>query len=174
MENIQTSRAVKASRPDAIEVERSLEQLSRWMDNQFRIPGLGWHFGLNAIIDLVPGVGDTATSLVALYVLASAVRYRVPKITLLRMGLNIAIYFIVGLLPWIGDAFGAWWKPNIRNINLLRRRATVSAAQAQSGRMSDWLFVGLITLFLLALLFGSFVVTYFILQFIAMHLRQLL
>jgi hypothetical protein len=37
------------------------------MDNQFRVPGLGWRFGLNAIIDLVPGVGDTATSLVAFY-----------------------------------------------------------------------------------------------------------
>ncbi|MFN2455766.1 MAG: DUF4112 domain-containing protein [Pyrinomonadaceae bacterium] len=172
MENIQPRPVLKASRPGAVEIERSLEQLSRWMDNQFRLPGLGWRFGLNAIIDLVPGIGDTATSLVALYVLASAVRYRVPKITLLRMGLNIAIYFIVGLVPWIGDAFGAWWKPNIRNINLLRRRATVSAAHARSGRTSDWLFVGLIIAFLLALLLGSLAVTGYLLYYIAGYLRS--
>jgi hypothetical protein len=171
MENIGTSRTLKPSRPNAIEVEQSLEQLSRWMDNQFRIPGLGWRFGLNAIIDLVPGIGDTATSLVALYVLGSAVRYRVPKITLLRMGLNIAIYFVVGILPWVGDAFGAWWKPNIRNINLLRRRATVSASDARKGRSSDWLFVGLIMLFLLALLIGSLALAFLLLQFIVNQLR---
>jgi hypothetical protein len=148
--------------PSQGKIERELEVVSRWMDNQFRIPGLGWHFGLNAIIDLVPGVGDVATSLVALYVMISAVRYRVPKITLLRMGLNIAIYFVVGLIPWLGDLFGAWWKPNIRNLNLLRRRATVSAEQAKQGRSSDWLFVGLIILGLMALLFGSLALTAFV------------
>ena len=78
------------------------------MDNRFRVPVLGWRFGLNAIIDLVPGVGDIATTIIALYVLVSAVRYRVPKITLLRMGLNIAIYFIGNLVPFVGDLFAAW------------------------------------------------------------------
>ena len=158
-------------RPTDVQIERELEVLGRWMDNQFRIPALGWRFGLNAVIDLVPGVGDVATTLVAIYVLASAVRYRVPKITLLRMGLNIAIYFLVGLIPWIGDLFGAWWKPNIRNITLLKRRATVSAAEARSGRTSDWLFVGLIILILLGLLFGSIAFVWFILWLIARNAR---
>src|SRR5260370_37799818 len=97
------------------------------MDNQFRIPVLGWRFGLNAIIDLIPEFGDIATTIVALYILASAVRYRVPKITLLRMGLNIAIYLIGGLVPFAGDLFDAWWKPNLRNLRPLQQRPTVSA-----------------------------------------------
>jgi hypothetical protein len=157
-------------RPSQIQVERELEVLSQWMDNQFRIPVIGWRFGLNAVIDLVPGIGDTLTTLVALYVLTSAVRYRVPKITLLRMGLNIAVYFVVGLIPWVGDAFDAWWKPNIRNITLLRRRATVSAEEARQGRTSDWLFVGLIILVLLGMLGGSLLFLYFVLSFVATHL----
>ena len=78
-------------RPSSVQVERELEVLSQIMDNQFRIPVLGWRFGLNAIIDLIPEFGDIATTIVALYILVSAVRYRVPKITLLRMGLNIGI-----------------------------------------------------------------------------------
>src|SRR5438309_2571778 len=102
-------------RPSSVQVERELEVLSQIMDNQFQLPVLGWRFGLNAIIDLVPEFGDIATSLVALYILVSAVRYRVPKITLLRMGLNIAIYFLVGMLPLAGYAFDVWWKPNLRN-----------------------------------------------------------
>jgi hypothetical protein len=148
-------------RPSQVRIERELEVVSHLMDEQFRLPVLGWRFGLNAIIDLVPEVGDIATSIVALYVLVSAVRYRVPKVTLLRMGVNIAIYFIVGLIPWLGDLFGAWWKPNIRNLNLLRRRATVSAEQAKQGRASDWLFVGLIIVTLLSLLFACIAFTGF-------------
>src|SRR5712692_10617429 len=110
-------------RPSSIHIEHELEVLSQIMDNQFRVPVLGWRFGLNAIIDLIPEFGDIATTIVALYILVSAVRYRVPKITLLRMGVNIAIYFVGGLVPFVGDLFAAWWKPNIRNINLLRSRA---------------------------------------------------
>jgi hypothetical protein len=158
------------ARPTQIQIERELEVVSRLMDNQFRIPVLGWHFGLNAIIDLIPGVGDTLTTLVALYVLTSAVRYRIPKVTLLRMGLNIAVYFVVGLIPWLGDAFGAWWKPNIRNLTLLRQRATVSAQEARQGRSGDWLFVGLIILVLLGMLCGSLLFAYFVLRFVAAHL----
>jgi hypothetical protein len=82
-------------RPSSIQIEKELEVLAQLMDNQFRIPIIDWRFGFNAIIDLIPEFGDIATTLVALYLLVSAVRYRAPKITLLRMGLNIGIYFVV-------------------------------------------------------------------------------
>src|SRR2546423_507341 len=158
-------------RPTSVQIERELEVLSQLMDNQFRIPILDWRFGFNAIINLIPEFGDIATTIIALYILVSAVRYRVPKITLLRMGLNIAIYFIVGLIPWLGDLFGVWWKPNIRNINLLRARATVSAAEARNGRTGDWVFVSVIIGTLLTLLFGSIALMLFIFAYIATHLR---
>jgi hypothetical protein len=153
-------------KPERVQVERELEVFAQVMDNRFVIPVLGWRFGWNAIIDLVPGIGDIATSLIAVYVLVSAVRYRVPKITLLRMGLNIAIYFLGNMIPWIGDLFAAWWKPNMRNLNLLRSRATVSAEEAHQGRASDWLFVGVIVVTLLALLFGSLAISAFIIWYI--------
>lgn len=158
-------------RPSSIQIERELEVVSQLMDNQFRVPVLGWRFGLNAIIDLIPEFGDIATTIVALYILVAAVRYRVPKITLLRMAVNIAIYFVGGIVPFAGDLFDAWWKPNIRNINLLRRRATVSAAEAKRGRTSDWIFVSVIVAGLLALLFGSVALTLLIFWYIATHLQ---
>ena len=158
-------------RPSSIQIERELEVVSQLMDNRFRVPVLGWRFGLNAIIDLIPEFGDIATTIVALYILISAVRYRVPKITLLRMGLNIAIYFLGGLIPFAGDLFDAWWKPNIRNINLLRRRATVSAEEARRGRSSDFVFVSVIVGILLTLLFGSIALSLFIFWYIATHIR---
>ena len=133
------------------------------MDDLFRVPVLGWRFGLDALIGLVPALGDTSTTLVSFYILAAAVRYRVPKITLLRMGLNIGIDYVVGALPVVGDVADAWWKSNRKNLELLQKRATVSAEEARSGRMSDWLFVGGIIVALVALAIGSAFVSFYLL-----------
>jgi len=158
-------------KPTTVQIERELEVLTQIMDNQFRIPVLGWRFGLNAIIDLIPEFGDIITTIVAFYILVSAVRYRVPKITLLRMGITIAIYFIVGLIPFFGYLFAVWWKPNVRNLKLLRERATVSGEQAKRGRASDWAFVAVIVGVVTTLFVGSIVLTVSIWWYIATHFQ---
>lgn len=133
------------------------------MDDLFRVPVLGWRFGLDALIGLIPGLGDTTTSLVSFYILAAAVRYRVPKITLLRMGLNIGIDYVVGSLPFVGDVVDAWWKSNQKNLELMRKRATVSSEEAREGRTSDWLFVGGIIAGLVALAIASAAISLYLL-----------
>lgn len=158
----------------SVVVEENLERLSWLLDDLFRVPILGWRVGLDAIIGLIPGVGDTATTLASLYILVSAVRYRVPKITLLRMGLNLGLDYALGALPLVGDVFDAWWKSNQKNIDLLRERATVSGSEAREGKVSDWLFVGLIILLLVGLAVGAAVISVFLLMLIAGELSRLL
>src|SRR5258705_1243402 len=148
--------------PERANVEKSLDRLGWLMDDLIRVPVLGWRFGLDALVGLIPGFGDTATSLVSFYILAAAVRYRVPKITLLRMGLNIGIDYVVGSLPLVGDLFDAWWKSNQMNVELLKQRATDSAAAARKGRISDWLFVGTLILCLIGLAVGCAVVSLYL------------
>lgn len=144
-------------------VDKNLERLGWLMDDLFRIPVLGWRFGLDALIGLVPGLGDTTTTLVSFYILAAAVRYRVPKITMLRMGLNIGIDYLFGSLPFVGDVADAWFKSNQKNLDLLRRRATVSADQAREAKVSDWLFVGGIMVGLAALAIASAAISLYLL-----------
>ncbi|MEP6718878.1 MAG: DUF4112 domain-containing protein [bacterium] len=153
-------------------IDQNLEQLAWLMDDLIRVPGLGWRFGLDALVGLIPGFGDTATSLASFYILASAVRYRVPKITMLRMGLNIGIDYLVGSLPLVGDLFDAWWKSNQKNIALLRQRATVSAQDARQGKLSDWLFVGLIILVLAGLALAAAAVSVYLFVLIFQLLSQ--
>src|SRR5216683_1856692 len=155
------------------EVEQSLERLSWLMDDLFRVPGLGLRFGLDALVGLIPGFGDTATTLVSFYILAAGVRYRVPKITLLRMGLNIGIDYLLGSLPVVGDLFDAWWKSKQMNVEMLRKRGMVSAAEARKGRMSDWLFVGAIILGLTVVAIGTAFVSIYILIQIAEQIANL-
>ena len=158
----------------AVEVEQSLERLGWLLDDFFRIPVLGWRVGLDALVGLIPGVGDTATTLASMYILTSAVRYRVPKVTLLRMGLNLGIDYAIGSLPLVGDLFDAWWKSNQKNIDLLRQRATVSASEAREGKISDWLFVGLIIVLLVGLAVTAAVVSVFLLMLIAGQISKVI
>jgi hypothetical protein len=157
-------------RPRA-EVERSLDQLSHLMDGLFRIPGTGWRVGLDAIVGLIPGVGDFATTAVSLYILAAGVRYRVPKVTLLRMATNIGVDYLLGSIPVVGDVFDAAWKSNQMNVELLRRRASVSAEEAAHGRATDWLFLAALVAGLLVLLVGSVALSLWLLIQLAHLLR---
>jgi uncharacterized protein DUF4112 len=155
-----------------VRVEESLERLGWLMDDLIPIPLLGWRIGLDAIVGLIPGLGDTATTIVSFYILTSAVRYRVPKVTLLRMGLNLGIDYVLGSLPLVGDIFDAWWKSNQKNVELLRSRAKVSANEARKGKVSDWLFVGLIILLLAALALGAAFMSVYLVVLIAGQLWQ--
>ena len=157
------ARAVLTKQHERADVERGLEQLSRMMDGLFRIPGTGWRVGLDALVGLVPGVGDFATTAVSFYILAAGVRYRVPKVTLLRMASNVAVDYLLGAVPLVGDIFDVAWKSNQMNVELLRRRASVTAEEATSGRASDWLFLGVILAVLLLLLLGSVAVSLWLL-----------
>lgn len=95
-----------------------IEFLGRLMDDRFSL--FGFNFGLNFIIDLIPGIGDAVTTGIALYILGRALQYKISRSIVAHMLWNIAVYFIVGLIPFLGDIFGAWWKPNRRNITLLQ------------------------------------------------------
>ena len=159
---------------DAAAAERRLDHLAWLLDDLVRIPGLRWRVGLDALIGLVPGVGDSITTALSLYVLAAAVRYRVPKVTVLRMALNLAIDYAIGSVPVVGDVFDAWWKANQRNVALLRRRSLASPVEAREGRVGDWLFVGLVGLVLVAVAVGAAVVSVYVLLAVGRGVLSLL
>jgi hypothetical protein len=146
----------------AVEIEKGLDDLARYLDGLFRIPGTDWRFGLDALIGLIPNVGDTLTSLASFYILFAGVRYGVPKITLLRMAFNIGLDYLVGSIPLIGDAFDFFWKSNQKNMELIRARATGHG----KGKTSDYVFIfviiGLLVLLLIASIIASAAILYYI------------
>lgn len=142
-----------------VEIEKGLDNLSRYLDGLFRIPGTDWRFGLDALIGLIPNVGDTLTVVPSFYILLAGVRYGVPKITLLRMAFNVGLDYVVGMVPFIGDAFDFVWKANQQNMDLIRTRA----AGHGKGTTGDYVFVFGLMIVLLAMLVGSiFASVYFI------------
>ena len=145
-----------------VEIEEGLENLSHYLDGLFRIPGIGWRFGLDAVIGLIPNVGDTLTSFASFYILLAGVRYGVPKITLLRMAFNIGLDYVVGSIPFIGDAFDFFWKSNQQNMDLIRSRATGK----DKGTTGDYIFIFGVIGVLILLLIGSIIASAAILYYI--------
>ena len=90
---------------------------------------------------------------------------------LLRMAANIAIDYLLGSVPVVGDIFDAAWKSNQMNVELLRRRAAVTPEEAARGRTSDWLFLAGIVLVLLIIFFGTLALSLWLLWLLASALR---
>ncbi|HMO81320.1 MAG TPA: DUF4112 domain-containing protein [Pyrinomonadaceae bacterium] len=156
--NPRTRQDLPVERRREIEIEQGLDNLAHYLDGLFRVPGTTWRFGLDGLIGLVPNVGDTITSFASFYILLAGVRYGVPKITLLRMAFNIGIDYVVGAIPFLGDAFDFIWKSNKKNMALIRERATGT----DKGTKTDYLFVFAIIGLLVLLLLGSIFVSLYI------------
>jgi Domain of unknown function (DUF4112) len=118
-----------------------LEQLAHWLDSLFEIPGIRVRFGIDALLGLLPGVGDTASALASVYILQAASRFGVSRITLARMTLNVVIDLLVGAIPLVGDLFDVYWKANRKNVELLRRHFKANPTTARKLNRADGLFV---------------------------------
>jgi hypothetical protein len=150
--------------PEDQERNASLDALFRWlavvMDNFLRFPGTKLRFGVDPIIGLFPGIGDAASAIISTLALVYAARYRLPKILLVRMALNILINELVGIIPVLGDAFSFWFKSNVRNYELVRRYA----AAPERARKADWIFVFAVVAMLFLIVCIGLIVSLLVLQ----------
>jgi hypothetical protein len=141
---------MKGSRPsDLRKVQQQLDQYAWLMDNCFRIPGLNWRFGLEALIGLVPGLGDILGGALALVLLVRAVQFRLPVIVIIRMVLNYTLDLLVGMIPVAGDLFDFIFKSSTRNMKLFHQYAE----HPETSTLRHWLIIAsLIAVFFLTCL----------------------
>ena len=100
---------------------KNLRALARIMDDAVEIPGTRFRVGLDALIGLVPGVGDVAGGVTTAYALVVAQRLGAPPAVLLRILWNVVIDTVFGSVPFLGDIFDASYRANRRNAQLLER-----------------------------------------------------
>lgn len=98
----------------------SIEALASLMDSKFQLPGTKINLGLDTIIGLIPGIGDTVGLGIAGYIVMRGAHIGVPKHKLAAMGANIFVDWLIGLIPIIGDLFDMGWKANNRNAQIIR------------------------------------------------------
>jgi hypothetical protein len=97
-----------------------LDVLANLLDTAFILPGTNVRFGFDALIGLVPGIGDAITTAISLYIVVEARQLGAPAHLILRMLANVVVDGFVGAVPLVGDAFDVLWRANRRNVWLLR------------------------------------------------------
>jgi hypothetical protein len=129
--------------PESVESDRErdirrAEQLALWTDRRFLDPVIGF---------VLPGAGDLIGALIGLNVVRIAAKHRLPKSTIARMLLNLSIDCLGGAVPVVGDVFDIIHRANVKNVELLKRRAGPNASSAR-----DWLVMtGAVVVFIAAL-----------------------
>ncbi|MCQ8877736.1 DUF4112 domain-containing protein [Pseudoalteromonas shioyasakiensis] len=106
---------------------KRLERFSRFTDSSIGIPFTRFKFGIEALIGLIPGIGDLAGLILSSYILFEAQRLGVGSQLKSRIIINMLIDFVGGLIPFFGDIFDAYFKANTRNTQLLKRYLSESA-----------------------------------------------
>ena len=113
---------IKVGAPSEGAALKRLQTLANLLDSAFVIPGTRQRVGIDAIIGLIPGVGDVATTLLSSYIIWEARNLGVSKFALVRMLANLGIHATVGSIPVVGDLFDAFFRVNQRNMRILRRQ----------------------------------------------------
>lgn len=125
-----------AKNPRRIDSERlrRLRSLAWLLDNSIPLPG-GFRVGLDALIGLVPGVGDAIGGMISAYLINEARMMGAPRSVLLRMSGNVLLDSIIGVIPFAGDLFDAAYKANTKNLELLERYELDPTGSRRSSRL---------------------------------------
>lgn len=135
-----------------------VERLAWWLDNAIEVPGTRFRIGFDALIGLIPGLGDLVGTLLSSYIIAVAASRGLPASALARMAINVGIEAIVGLLPIAGDLFDAAWKANQRNIRLMQQFEEAPATARRQSRTVVAAWSALAIAFIVVLSIAAFAV----------------
>jgi hypothetical protein len=138
--------------------DENLDHLSHLLDDFIRIPGTPIRFGLDGIVGFIPGIGDILGGLASTIIIIAAWVRGVPKVTVARMVMNVAIETAVGSLPIVGDIFDIAWRANRRNYKLLEG----SIREPERHSAASWLFFGGVCLVLVGLMMVPLVLAGFV------------
>jgi len=114
-----------------LEIEQ-LDWLADIMDSAIVLPGTDIRVGLDSLIGLIPGIGDTITTIVSGYIIHRARKHGASPALVARMSWNVFVDWIIGIVPFVGDAFDMGWKANRRNVDLLKEHLKTKSFQTDS------------------------------------------
>ena len=106
---------------DVQSIRQRVEAMEMLLERSFKVPGTNFPIGLDAIIGLVPVLGDIVTTALGAYIVWEARNLGLPKWKLWRMGGNVAFDTVLGLVPIVGDAADFVFRSNTRNLKIIKK-----------------------------------------------------
>jgi hypothetical protein len=140
-----TSSIAESASVDSLQVakgpmHRRLGKLAWLLDSAIPLPG-GYSIGVDALVGLIPGIGDATAALISTYIIAAGLRTGAPKTILARMVGNVAIEAAIGAIPLVGDLFDIVFKANVRNVALLDDYLD---RPEKTARASKWIIIAVV------------------------------
>ncbi len=141
-------------------VLRRLRQLTDVLDNAVAIPGTNYRVGIDPLLGLLPGGGDTLGAILSAYIVLQAAQLGAPRPTLVRMVWNILLDSLVGTIPLLGDFVDVAWKANTKNMALLEAHLRTPYNRQKTDTWFVYLLLGGVILVAIAISFtGVFILT---------------
>ena len=106
---------------DPQSIRQRVESMEMVLERSFRIPGINYPVGLDAVIGLIPVLGDIITTAMGAYIVWEARNLGLPKWKLWRMGANVAFDTVIGVVPIVGDAADLLFRSNTRNLRIIKK-----------------------------------------------------
>lgn len=106
---------------DPASIRQRIEILERLLEGLVAIPGTRQRLGLDAILGLVPVIGDIGGAMLGAWIVWEARNLGLSKFQLARMTANVGIDTAIGIVPFVGDAFDLFFRSNSRNLRIIRR-----------------------------------------------------
>lgn len=110
---------------------KRIRKIARLLDTAIGIPGTKIRFGLDPILGLIPGGGDLITAGISGYMIYLAARFGLERAEIYKMIKNVAIETAIGFVPVAGDIFDAYFKANIRNLEILEKHLAKTETENQ-------------------------------------------
>ncbi|MDF1814885.1 MAG: DUF4112 domain-containing protein [Verrucomicrobiales bacterium] len=123
---------------------KASKRMAWLLDECIRIPGTNIKFGLDPIMGMIPGGGEFVATMAGATVLGEAGKKGIPFGTLVRMGGNMLLNALVGIVPGLGDLFSFWFKSNKRNYEMLNEFLDSDEGKEAEGGWWPILMVGII------------------------------
>lgn len=106
---------------DPQSIRKRIEAMEQLLENSFVIPGVNYRIGLDAVVGLVPVIGDLVTAAMGAWIVWEAKNLGLPKWKLWRMAGNVAFDSAIGAVPLAGDAFDLLFRSNTRNLKIVKK-----------------------------------------------------
>ena len=111
---------------------KKIRKIAKLLDTAIGIPGTKIRFGLEPILGLIPGGGDLITAAISAYTIYLATSFGLEKKEIFKMAKNVAIDTVLGSVPIVGDIFDAYFKSNIRNLEILEKHIAKTESEGET------------------------------------------
>jgi len=106
---------------DPAAIRQRIEVMEKLLEGLFVIPGINRRVGLDALLGLVPVVGDLIAAALGAWIVWEARNLGMNRFQLARMSARVGFDALLGVIPVIGDAADFFYRSNTRNLKTIKR-----------------------------------------------------